>query len=298
MTIRLVASLFLVAFPAHGRGPCDCSPSSAKHGPFTPSPSAEKQKQPTPPRVEYGTFVYKSDGPERVKVTFNATKCGDGMLTVQCGGNRYQNGWFRLGEKTESTNVYLDTSHAVARPCTGTSVQQEWIQNIEAVCPKLSLSPREDLDNIYNDDNGNAVVIFLGQYTVLKRRWLRMIPGVYESEHRYVGLELYYGIEPSGRTRVKFGCKGGGDTGYKTYRLKERGPGEPYELTPVPGGATVKDLIDSYKQACPRWIASAESARGKMKDEDFITVGFATSELLYAFGQYPYERLKRVSTHR
>ncbi|KAF4681485.1 hypothetical protein FOZ60_012067 [Perkinsus olseni] len=102
-----------------------------------------------------------------------------------------------------------------------------------------------------------------------------------------------FGLSADGLIDVRLQCKeSDGDTGYKLchvsdmYRLVEDDDG--YELTQIPGGETVDDLLNRFKQACP---AHASLLHHVVQSK---RVKFANADVMYAMGDYVPNRLYRA----
>ncbi|KAF4693769.1 hypothetical protein FOZ60_010167 [Perkinsus olseni] len=236
-------------------------------------------------QMDYGDFVYRSKGAPQVTMILNVTKDGRGMFTIDCGRGTYRDGWFPLHEIGD--NPYYDK---LIKFPPGDVHHRAWLDNARAVCPGVHI-PDWDLNEFNVNRNGNVETSLHDATQVLKRWWVPLDAGRYSSNYSTSNFRLHYQVQGNGFVQVLLGCPPGGGyrggfTGWKPYRLVSQGPGMPYSLTPIRGHGSVRELLNAFEMVCPLW-------RGSFKLEDFEMVRFATPGIMYAFGQYPYDRLYR-----
>ncbi|KAF4670720.1 hypothetical protein FOL47_001869 [Perkinsus chesapeaki] len=160
---------------------------------------------------------------------------------------------------------------------------QTWLAHARWACPHLEIDD-QDFRFFNADNDGNLETELAGEYTVLEREWLPLSRGRYMTDPTKAAVHIQYDVLSSDFAYVRFGCDTG-TTGYMPYRLVSQGPGKLSKLMPYPGRSSVDDLVRQFKRACPVWADSFDF------DGNFRTVGAATPDVLYAFGDYIYDRL-------
>ncbi|KAF4734333.1 hypothetical protein FOZ62_022501 [Perkinsus olseni] len=278
MSLRFIVALSFLASLAHGGGGTRKNPSHEK-----------KPVPPAKPRMDYGDFVYRSKEGPPVTMIFNVTKEGRGMFEIDCGGSSFRDGWFPLRRENETDDPYDQILHEFSGP--EASRRTRWLEEIRKKCPQVTLGDW-DFGSFSVNDGGNAEVEFGGDYIVLRRQWLALNPGRYLSNSSTSDFRMQYDVQAEGFVHVKLGCKAAdrypaGETEWKSYQLVRKGPGKPYSLTPTTSRDRVRDLFDSFNRACYVWRESFDFS------EDFKMVRFATPDIMYAFGMYPFDRLYR-----
>ncbi|KAF4725481.1 hypothetical protein FOZ62_031841 [Perkinsus olseni] len=247
--------------------------------------------------IEYGNFVYRSKDASPVTMIVNTTKDGMARFTIEC-GRRYEGDWFRM-QKEDSEGVLNDD--VLNEFPTGSYEHRKLLHYSQQVCPQLHIES-ENFRNFYVDSNGNLETELESDYVVLKRQWLPLTEGRYISGSESQ-MDMRFDVRASGSVYVRLGCKAlpgrpadgpypagpptpAGTTDYKLFRLVKKG--SHYELATYPGHHdTVAGLISSFKQACPVWRDSFDF------EEEFKKVKFATPDIMYAYGDYIYDRLFR-----
>ncbi|KAF4699054.1 hypothetical protein FOZ63_000629, partial [Perkinsus olseni] len=198
-------------------------------------------------------FVYQTTGPNPMRMIFLATDTGLTMFSVECGtGIPYQTNWIKLPF--------------------GFGDHRRWIAGAKAACPQAGIAA-SDFTGFRVDVQGRMATSF----------------GMYSSEPKSAS-KMHYNVNIDGTVGVKLGCKDGGDTGFKKYKLVGMGIGKPYKLSAMKDGDTWADLNSRLKVVCPdQW-------RRLFSGGEDQTVRFATSYEIYIVSANSVDRLRRASS--
>ncbi|KAF4707916.1 hypothetical protein FOZ62_026519 [Perkinsus olseni] len=230
--------------------------------------------------TDYGNFIYQSNGPYPVKMTFNTTKEGQARFSIEC-ERRYQDS-FQV--QPYPPDVEHGSIHEFAKTGSGAADHQLLLGKVQDVCPQLSIKP-EDFQWFYVGDMGNLHTELEGDIVSLERQWLPLRPGRYISAK--AGLVQQYTIYQNGYIYVKLGCKDG-NTGHRLFRLVEKDNGQRYELTAIPGRGDVVDLKESFMRACHIYDGTRIDVEF---EEQLKRFRFAEGYFLFAMGDYTSDRI-------
>ncbi|KAF4680718.1 hypothetical protein FOZ60_013034 [Perkinsus olseni] len=163
-----------------------------------------------------------------------------------------------------------------------------WIAGAKAACPQAGIAA-SDFTGFRIDFQDRMATSFGGKEIFLERVWHSLIPGMYSSEANSAS-KMHYNVNIDGTVGVKLGCKDGGHTGFKKYKLVGTGIGKPYKLSAMKDGDTWDDLINDLKAVCPdQWSRL-------FPGHEYPTVGFATSKGVYVFAAGRSDRLFKESS--
>ncbi|KAF4670718.1 hypothetical protein FOL47_001867 [Perkinsus chesapeaki] len=234
------------------------------------SPPPPPSSAPPPsPSGDYGNFVYISDGPSQLKMTFTTTNDGYGVFSIDCGREPFEDGPFPLRREPEQVRQVHEFPDDFSD-----ERLVSWLTGVEKACPHLNLGI-QDLLGFYINSDGDLGTQLGGNYVVLKREWLPLSPGRYMTNSSMSRWTIQYDIHPDNAVYVRF----------QISVMSDQGPGKEYRLTAYPGRNTVDDLVTKFKSVCPMWTDYFDFYGS------FITAGFATPDVVYAFGNYEKDRL-------
>ncbi|KAF4721928.1 hypothetical protein FOZ63_027392 [Perkinsus olseni] len=163
-----------------------------------------------------------------------------------------------------------------------------WIAGAKAACPQAGIAA-SDFTGFRVDVQGRMATSFGGKKIFLERVWHSLFPGMYSSEPNSAS-KMHYNVNIDGTVGVKLDCKGGGDTGFKKYKLVGTGIGRPYKLSAMKDGDTWDDLFNDLKMVCPdQWSRL-------FPGHEYPTVGFATFKDIYVFAAGRSDRLFKESS--
>ncbi|KAF4653160.1 hypothetical protein FOZ61_009153 [Perkinsus olseni] len=238
----------------------------------------------------YGNFSYQSqshDGRGPVTITFDATKDGRGMFSIEC-ERRFEDGRFKLRWPRKDHT----TLHRFRKRRRQARQYRRWRRRAKAVCRKLRIK-RNDFRFFFVNYLSDVVTHLGGKRIILKRQWSRLNEGNYYSDDSNTLFRMRYKVQADGLVNVRLQCKeSDGDAGYKlchvsdTYRLVKDDDG--YELTDIPGGETVEDLLSRFKKARPAHASLLDHMVQSKR------VKFANADVMYAMGDYVPNRLYRA----
>ncbi|KAF4667721.1 hypothetical protein FOL46_002362 [Perkinsus olseni] len=233
--------------------------------------------------VDYGTFVYEVKKPHPFKLTFTTTHDHYGLFVVQCGKKRFHDNWLKL--TVDEDNVYDAMLHEFPETPYWKMQQKRWVDRVRETCPKITFDDA-DFQYWFINPNGDVATQIGGKEVFVPRQWFPLIPGRYWSEPSITPFRMKFDIHPDGTAFVIFGCEGGDTGGYRRFNLVKKGDDGRYELTAVKGRSTVKDLIDTFRAACPDlWHPRLE--------EDLKSVRFANYDQVYVMESVGSDRLFR-----
>ncbi|KAF4698663.1 hypothetical protein FOZ63_000726 [Perkinsus olseni] len=238
--------------------------------------------------TDYGNFIYQSNGPYPVKMTFNTTKEGHARFSIEC-ERRYEDS-FRL-HPVEGLAEF-GAIHEFPSAGSEAAFHQLLLAKVHAVCPGLNISSG-DLRRLDVGLEGNLHTDLEGDMASLERQWLPLRPGRYLSAK--AGLVQQYTIYSNGYIYVQLGCEGGVRTGYRLFRLVAKDNGQRYELTAIPGRGTVEDLKEIFMRACPIYEGGRLHAEFEEQVKRFR---FAEGYFLFALGDYILDRVEGRALRR
>ncbi|KAF4703509.1 hypothetical protein FOZ62_005305, partial [Perkinsus olseni] len=219
----------------------------------------------------FGHFVYQPTGSNPVKIVFVGLGDYLDMFSVEC-ETAYQSNWLPLYTDKNVINMF----HTVTEGGPSSKERDDLIG---------------DFADALVDQDGNVGAVFGGVLVTLRRTWLPMIPGFYSTgDSSQFGFKMQYNVSMNGIAAVNLGCKDGADTGFKSFLLVGTGIDERHGLSPMEGGATLEELVEDLKAACPGLPKNKPSAL------IFKTVGFATEEVIYVTGNSILDSLRRQSS--
>ncbi|KAF4672185.1 hypothetical protein FOL46_009339 [Perkinsus olseni] len=230
--------------------------------------------------VDYGDFVYETEDPGHNKMIFNATKDGKGRFYIECTGGKYEGAWFPLRKTPNPVIMHEFPYNKGVVPAR----LQKWRREIQKLCPYVR-GGKYDFWLWAVHPNGNLVTKFDKVHISLDRQWLPMSMGTYKTNTSDLKLEAI--VTKAGLIDFKISCKKG-DTGYFLYSLTRSGPHERYKLTTLPGGNTVKNLVDKFQKACSHYAHF-------FNVQQLETIGFATPTMVLGPPVFRYNRLCRQS---
>ncbi|KAF4747851.1 hypothetical protein FOZ63_025697 [Perkinsus olseni] len=274
--LPLITSIIHFVPLIYGNRRCRPAPQQSHHSGLVPTFGGSADKY-------FGHFVYQSTGSNPAKIVF--VRVGDnlGMFSVEC-ETACQSDWLPLYPDKDVINMF----HTVPEGGPGSKERDDLVAKTRAACPRTNVLSG-DFTDVLVDEDGNVRTVFGGAIVTLVRTWLPVIPGFYSTgDSSQFGLKMQYNVSMNGTAAVNLGCKDGADTGFNSFLLVGMGIGEQYELSPMKGGATLEDLVEDLKGACPGLPKDKLSAR------IYKTVGFAT-EVIYVTGNFILDSLRRQS---
>ncbi|KAF4683155.1 hypothetical protein FOZ60_009537 [Perkinsus olseni] len=272
MVLHLIAFISFIVIVAHGgcknRGtlkpttPCPTLVVPTLVGPTTVglTTAVGTTLNPSVSMYEHAVkFVYNTSGLNPVKIVFLFADTGIAMFSVECEtGTPYQTNWFEAPPRIKD--------------------HLRWIAGAKAACPQAGIVS-SDFTGFRIDFQGRMATSFGGKEIFLERVWHSLIPGMYSSEPNSAS-KMHYNVNIDGTVGVKLDCKGGGDTGFKKYKLVGTGIGKPYKLSAMKDGDTWDDLINDLKAVCP------DQRSRLFPGHEYPTVGFATfATFVFAAGR-------------
>ncbi|KAF4709742.1 hypothetical protein FOZ62_010331, partial [Perkinsus olseni] len=258
--LRLITSIIHFVPLIYGNQRCRRAPKPNHHSGLVPTFGGCAYKY-------FGHFVYQSTGSNPAKIVFVGLGDYLGMFSVEC-ETEYQSNWLPLYTDKNVINMF----HTVPQGGPSSKERDDLVAEARAACPHAHVQIG-DFTDVLVDQDGNVRAVFGGVLVTLRRTWLPMIPGFHSTgDSSQFGFKMQYNVSMDGIAAVNLGCKDGADTGLKSFLLVGTGIGEQYGLSPMEGGATLEELVEDLKAACPGLPKDKVSAR------NYKTVGFATGE--------------------